>query len=231
MVEVKGGFGPEVEVGIARLRAEVAGLHTELTQHELAVWTEGSVSGRVSGADLFVIKPAGIAFAELAPENMILCTLDGEVVDSTPGAGREPAADTAAHAHVYRAFPAVGGIAHTHSPYATAWAVQGEPIPCVTTSMAAEFGGEIPLGPLVRVDGRSGAEAGDAIGRVLVESLRRHAGTAVLMKNHGPYTTGPDARAAVKSAVLLEHAARVAHLARQLGELTTKSLTIGKETQ
>ncbi|MDO9399032.1 MAG: class II aldolase/adducin family protein [Herbiconiux sp.] len=229
MVQVKGGFGPEVEVGIARLRAEIAGLHADLSQHELAAWTEGTVSGRVSGADLFVIKPADVAFADLAPENMILCTLDGDVVEGTPGAAREPSGDAAAHAYVYRELPEVGGIAHTHSPYATAWAVLGEPIPCVTTTMAAEFGGDVPLGPLVRAE-ESAADP-DAIGRGVVETLAQHASPAVLMKNHGPYTTGPDARAAVKAAVLLEHAARVAHLARQLGELTTKSLTTRKESQ
>jgi len=205
------GFGPEIEVGIARLRAEIAGLHSELPRHDLVVWTGGNVSGRVIGADLFVIKPEGVDYATLAPENMILCDLDGTVIPDTPGASREPSVDTAAHAYVYRTLPEVGGIAHTHSPYAVAWAALGEPIPCITTTMATEFGGDVPVGPLARI-------GDDSIGRGIVETLAGHPSPAVLMQNHGPFTIGTDARAAVKSAVLLEDAARAAHLARQLGE-------------
>jgi L-ribulose-5-phosphate 4-epimerase len=226
----------ELEVGIARLRAEIAGLHSELTRHELVVWTNGNISGRVVGAELFVIKPSGVAYDDLAPENMILCDLDGHVVPGTPGAARAPSVDTAAHAFVYRSMPEVGGVAHTHSPYAVAWATLGESIPCVTTTMVAEFGGEIPVGPLARV-------GDDSIGRGIVGTLEGHRSPAVLMQSHGPFTIGPDARTAVKTAVLVEDAARVAHLARQLGEpreltlettsprSTKKSHTTRKETQ
>ncbi len=205
------GFGPELEVGIARLRAEIAGLHAELMNYGLVVWTGGNVSGRVAGADLFVIKPSGVSYGQLAPENMILCDLDGEVVQGTPGAGRAPSSDTAAHAYVYRNMPEVGGIVHTHSPYAVAWATRGEAIPCVTTAMAAEFGGDIPVGPFAVI-------GDDAIGRGIVDTLAGHRSPAVLMQNHGPFTIGPDARSAVRSAVLVEDAARAVHLARQLGE-------------
>ncbi|NQX35448.1 MULTISPECIES: L-ribulose-5-phosphate 4-epimerase [Herbiconiux] len=227
----------ELEVGIARLRAEIAGLHSELTRYELVVWTGGNISGRVVGADLFVIKPSGVSYEDLAPENMILCDLEGTVVPGTPGAARAPSVDTAAHAYVYRSMPEVGGVAHTHSPYAVAWATLGEPIPCVTTTMEAEFGGEIPVGPLARI-------GDDSIGRGIVGTLAGHRSPAVLMQSHGPFTIGPDARTAVKTAVLVEDAARVAHLARQLGEpreltpsatspITTKKsyTTSRKETQ
>jgi L-ribulose-5-phosphate 4-epimerase len=215
----------ELEVGIARLRAEIAGLHSELTRHELVVWTNGNVSGRVVGADLFVIKPSGVSFEELAPENMILCDLDGVVVPGTPGAARAPSIDAAAHAYVYRAMPEVGGVAHTHSPYAVAWATLGESIPCVTTTMVAEFGGEIPVGPLARI-------GDDSIGRGIVGTLEGHRSPAVLMQSHGPFAIGPDARTAVKTAVLVEDAARVAHLARQIGEprLLTPGSTIPETT-
>ena len=127
---------PGLQEAIDRVRAEVAALHAELTRYGLVVWTGGNVSGRVPGADLFVIKPSGVDYDELTPENMILCTLDGEVVAGTPGSDRSPSSDTAAHAYVYRNMPDVGGVVHTHSPYAVAWAARGESIPCVTTAMA-----------------------------------------------------------------------------------------------
>ena len=204
-------FSPEIEVAIARVRDEVAGLHRELTRYGLVVWTGGNVSGRVPGADLFVIKPSGVAYDDLAPENMILCHLDGTVVGSTPGSDRSPSSDTAAHAYVYREMPEVGGVVHTHSNYATAWAARGEAIPCVITGMADEFGGEIPVGPFSII-------GDDSIGRGIVETLRGHRSRAVLMQNHGPFTIGADARDAVKAAVMCEDAARTIHISRQLGD-------------
>ncbi|PPL19488.1 L-ribulose-5-phosphate 4-epimerase [Microterricola pindariensis] len=205
------GYGPTIEVAIARVRADVAQLHSELTRNELVVWTGGNVSARVPGADLFVIKPSGVAYDDLAPENMILCDLDGAVIDDTPGSGRAPSSDTAAHAYVYRNMPEVGGVVHTHSPYATAWAARGEEIPCVLTAIADEFGGPIPVGPFAVI-------GDDSIGRGIVETLSGHRSKAVLMQNHGPFTIGPSARAAVKAAVMVEDAARTVHLARQAGE-------------
>jgi L-ribulose-5-phosphate 4-epimerase len=114
-------FGPQIEVAIARVRADIALLHGELVKNALVVWTGGNVSGRVPGADLFVIKPSGVEYADLAPENMILCDFDGQVILGTPGSDRSPSSDTAAHAYVYRHMPDVGGVVHTHSTYATAW--------------------------------------------------------------------------------------------------------------
>ena len=202
---------PELEERVARVRREVADLHAELVRYGLVVWTAGNVSGRVPGTDLFVIKPSGVSYDDLAPENQILCDLDGRPVPGTPGAERSPSSDTAAHAYVYRHLPEVGGVVHTHSPYATAWAARGEPIPCVLTAMADEFGGEIPVGPFAII-------GDDSIGRGIVETLSGHRSRAVLMLNHGPFTVGKDARDAVKAAAMLEDVARTVHLSRQLGE-------------
>lgn len=205
-------FTPELQVTIARVREEVSVLHAELVRYGLVVWTGGNISARVPGADLFVIKPSGVSYDDLAPENMILCDLDGTVIPDTPGSELLPSSDTAAHAYVYREMPEVGGIVHTHSPYATAWAARGEPIPAVLTAIADEFGGEIPVGPFALI-------GDDSIGAGIVATLRGHRSPAVLMRGHGPFTIGRDPREAVKAAVMLEDAARSVHLARQLGEV------------
>jgi L-ribulose-5-phosphate 4-epimerase len=199
-----------IEDAVAATRAEVARLHQELVRYGLVVWTGGNVSGRVPGTEWFVIKPSGVSYDDLAPENMILCSLDGEVVPGTPGSERSPSSDTAAHAYVYREMPEVGGVVHTHSTYAVAWAARGEEIPCVITGMADEFGGPIPVGPFAVI-------GDDSIGRGIVETLRGHRSRAVLMQNHGPFTIGVDAKDAVKAAVMCEDAARSVHLARQAG--------------
>jgi L-ribulose-5-phosphate 4-epimerase len=192
--------------GLAAVRAEVARLHAELVRSNLVVWTAGNVSGRVPGADLFVIKPSGVSYDDLTPESMIVCDLDGRVVEGA----LSPSSDTAAHAYVYRSMPEVGGVVHTHLPYATAWAARGEAIPCVLTAMADEFGGEIPIGPFALI-------GNDDIGKGIVNTLTGHRSPAVLMQSHGVFTIGPDAKAAVKAAVMCEDAARTVHLARALG--------------
>ena len=191
---------------MAQLRRTVADLHTELTRNGLVIWTAGNVSARVPGHDLMVIKPSGVSYDELAPEAMVVTDLHGTLVDG----GRAPSSDTAAHAYVYRHMPEVGGVVHTHSTYATAWAARNEPIPCVLTMIADEFGGEIPVGPFALI-------GDDSIGRGIVETLRGSRSRAVLMAGHGPFTVGRDARDAVKAAVMLEDVARTVHIARQLG--------------
>ncbi|MGN6273408.1 MAG: L-ribulose-5-phosphate 4-epimerase [Protaetiibacter sp.] len=201
----------ELDAAIRRTREQVAALHAELTRYGLVIWTGGNISGRVPGAELFVIKPSGVSYDELAPENMILCDLDGHVVPGTPGSERSPSSDTAAHAYVYRNMPHVGGVVHTHSTYATAWAARGEAIPCVITGMADEFGGEIPVGPFAII-------GDDSIGRGIVATLDGHRSRAVLMQNHGVFTIARDAKDAVKAAVMCEDVARTIHIARQLGE-------------
>lgn len=197
----------DVAATVARLRAEVSALHAELTRYGLVVWTAGNVSARVPGADLLVIKPSGVSYDELSPDAMVVTDLDGVLVDG----GRTPSSDTAAHAYVYKHLPEVGGVVHTHSTYATAWAARGEPVPCVLTMAADEFGGDIPVGPFALI-------GDDSIGRGIVETLRASRSPAVLMRNHGVFTVGATARAAVKAAVMCEDVARTVHVARQLGD-------------
>ncbi|WP_309135524.1 L-ribulose-5-phosphate 4-epimerase [Cellulomonas sp.] len=204
-----------VRDAVAAARERVSALHAELPRWGLVVWTAGNVSERVvvdpdagpGERDLLVIKPSGVTYDELSPEAMVVCDLDGTLVEGT----RAPSSDTAAHAYVYRHMPEVGGVVHTHSTYATAWAARGEPVPCVLTMMADEFGGDIPVGPFALI-------GDDSIGRGIVETLRDSRSPAVLMRNHGPFTIGRDAKAAVKAAVMCEEVARTVHVSRQLGE-------------
>jgi L-ribulose-5-phosphate 4-epimerase len=196
---------------VRRARAEVCRLHAALVDNGLVAWTSGNVSARVTGADggadLIVIKPSGVEYPDLTPGSMVVCDLDGTPVDGH----YQPSSDTASHAYVYRHMPRVGGVVHTHSAYATAWAARGEAIPCVITAMADEFGGEIPLGPFALI-------GGEEIGRGVVATLTGHRSPAVLMRSHGVFTVGATARDAVKAAVMCEDAARTVHLARMLGE-------------
>ncbi|MFD1150300.1 L-ribulose-5-phosphate 4-epimerase [Saccharothrix hoggarensis] len=191
---------------VSDLRRTVAELHRELTRYELVIWTAGNVSARVPGQDLMVIKPSGVSYDHLTPEAMVVTDLHGNLVEGD----YSPSSDTAAHAYVYRHMPEVNGVVHTHSPYATAWAARGEPIPCVLTMIADEFGGDIPVGPFALI-------GDDSIGQGIVETLRESRSPAVLMRNHGPFTVGKDARSAVKAAVMLEDVARTVHFAHQLG--------------
>ena len=196
------------DLSVDELRQTVATLHSDLTRYGLVAWTAGNVSARVPGEDLMVIKPSGVSYDDLRPDNMIVCDLEGNVVQGE----LSPSSDTAAHAYVYRAMPHIGGVVHTHSPYASAWAARGEPIPCVLTAMADEFGGDIPVGPFALI-------GNDDIGKGIVDTLRDSRSPAVIMLNHGVFTIGADARSAVKAAVMCEDVARTVHLARQLGSL------------
>jgi L-ribulose-5-phosphate 4-epimerase len=191
---------------VTELREIVSDLHAELPRNGLVAWTSGNVSARVPGADLMVIKPSGIGYDDLTPESMVVCDLDGNTVSD----GYTPSSDTATHAYIYRHMPEVGGVVHTHSTYATAWAALGEPIPCVITAMADEFGGEIPAGPFALI-------GSDEIGRGVVATLNGHRSPAVLMRSHGVFTIGPTVRDAVKAAIMCEDVARTVHTARLLG--------------
>ena len=204
-------FTDDQQAAVDASRAKVSALHAELTKYGLVIWTGGNISERVQGTDHFVIKPSGVDYEHLTPESMILCDLDGNVLPGSPGSDRAPSSDTAAHAYVYRHMAHVGGVVHTHSTYATAWAARHEPIPCVITAMADEFGGEIPIGPFAII-------GDDSIGRGIVATLTDHRSRAVLMANHGVFTIGKDARDAVKAAVMCEDVARTVHISRQLGE-------------
>ncbi|AYF97351.1 class II aldolase/adducin family protein [Protaetiibacter intestinalis] len=199
-------FEPRIEVAIARTRAEVARLHKTLQRGGLVSWTSGVVSGRVPGAELFVIKPGGLDHSELSPERMVLVDLDGHVVEGTPGSEQPPSRGVAVHARLYREDPAIGGVVHTHSPYATAFALRGEPVPCVAAIVADEFGGPIPVVAYAGPD--------EEIGGAIAATLAAQRSRAVLLERHGAYAVGAAARDAVRAAALLEDAARAVQLAR-----------------
>jgi len=192
---------------VEEMKVKVSDLHAELLRWGLVTWTSGNVSGRVPGTDLIVIKPSGVSYDDLTPELMVVTDLEGKILDGELA----PSSDAESHNVVYQRMPEVGGVVHTHSPYATAWAARAEPIPCVITAMADEFGGEIPLGPFARI-------GSDAIGKGIVETLQGHRSPAVIMQNHGVFTIGKDPKAAVKAAVMAEDVARTVHISRQLGE-------------
>ncbi len=200
-------YPPQVQDEIARTREDVCELHAELTRWNLVVWTAGNVSQRLYSADLMVIKPSGVRYDRLTPDDMVVCDLDGVLVDGD----HSPSSDTAAHAYVYRHMPEIYGVVHTHSTYATAWAARGEEIPCVLTMMGDEFGGPVPVGPFAII-------GDDSIGRGIVETLRDSRSPAVLMQNHGPFTIGKTAEAAVKAAAMVEEVAHTVYVARQLGD-------------
>ena len=200
-------YPPQVQDEIARAREDVCALHAELTRWNLVVWTAGNVSQRLHSADLMVIKPSGVRYDRLTPDDMVVCDLDGVLVDGD----HSPSSDTAAHAYVYRHMPEIYGVVHTHSTYATAWAARGEEIPCVLTMMGDEFGGPVPVGPFAII-------GDDSIGRGIVETLRDSRSPAVLMQNHGPFTIGKTAEAAVKAAAMVEEVAHTVYVARQLGD-------------
>jgi L-ribulose-5-phosphate 4-epimerase len=186
------------------LREQVWKLHLELPKNDLVRWTGGNVSGRDPETGLVVIKPSGVKYPDLRPEHLIVLDVDGKVIEGN----LSPSSDTASHLYIYRRRPDVGGIVHTHSPYATAFAAIGKPIPVYLTAIADEFGGPIPVGSFALI-------GGEEIGKVVVESIG--SSPAVLLKNHGVFTIGKNAESAVKAAVMVEDVARTVWYALQLG--------------
>ncbi len=186
------------------LREQVWKLHLELPKNDLVKWTGGNVSGRDPETGLVVIKPSGVKYPDLKPEHLIVLDVEGKVIEGN----LSPSSDTASHLYIYRQRPDVGGIVHTHSPYATAFAAIGKPIPVYLTAIADEFGGPIPVGGFALI-------GGEEIGKVVVESIGRS--PAVLLKNHGVFTIGKNAEAAVKAAVMTEDVARTVWYALALG--------------
>jgi L-ribulose-5-phosphate 4-epimerase len=189
-------------------RLRLCNLNIDLQMYGLVQWTSGNVSERLPGGKSFIIKPSGVSYDDLQPSMMVICDLDGKVLEGDLA----PSSDTAAHAYVYRNMPDVNGVVHTHSNYATAWSAIGEPIPCGLTAMADEFGGEIPLGPFALI-------GNDDIGKGIVETLSGHRSPAVLMKNHGVFTIGKNAQAAVKAAVMCEDVAKTMWIAQSMGTI------------
>jgi L-ribulose-5-phosphate 4-epimerase len=187
------------------LRVVVCRLHAELPRNNLVAWTSGNVSGRDPKTGFIVIKPSGIHYEDLTPENMVVVDQDGKVVEGK----YKPSSDTFAHVFVYRHRPDVNGVVHTHSTFATAWAATGKPIPPVLTAICDEFGGPIPVGAYAKI-------GGDEIGQEIIRSIGDS--PAILMKNHGVFTIGKTPEAAVKAAVMVEDVARTVFYALQLGQ-------------
>jgi len=187
------------------LRNEICQLHLELPKNHLVTWTGGNLSGRDPETGYVVIKPSGVRYGDLRPEHMVVVDLEGQVIEGD----LKPSSDTASHLYIYRHRPDVGGVVHTHSPYATAFAAVGQPIPVYLTAIADEFGCTIPCGGFALI-------GGEEIGREVVRSIGES--PAILLKQHGVFTVGPDATAAVKAAVMVEDVARTVLFARQLGE-------------
>ncbi len=187
------------------LRQEVWRLHLELPKNNLVAWTSGNVSARDPESGLVVIKPSGLKYSELRPENMVVVNVEGDIIEGN----LKPSSDTASHLFIYRARPDVNGIVHTHSRYATAFAALGKPIPVYLTAQGDEFGGPIPCGGFALI-------GGEEIGQVVVESIGHS--PAVLLKNHGVFTVGKNAEGALKAAVMVEDVAATIWLALQIGQ-------------
>ena len=190
---------------LEHLKEEVYRLHLELPKNNLVVWTTGNVSARDPESGLVVIKPSGVRYDELRPEDHVVVNLQGDVVEGD----LKPSSDTASHLYIYRHRPDVNGVVHTHSPYATAFAAVGQPIPVYLTEMGDEFGCPIPCADFALI-------GDEEIGRLVVENIG--SSPAVLLKQHGVFTVGPTAEAAVKAAVMTENVARTVWLALQLGQ-------------
>ena len=191
---------------LEELRQIVCDLHAELPKNNLVAWTSGNISARDPETNLVVIKPSGIKFSDLTPENMVVVDMHGSLVEGS----YKTSSDTASHCYIYRHMPQVNGIVHTHSRYAVAFATHGRAIPCITTAMGDEFGGEIPCGGFALI-------GGEEIGQVVVETLRNHRSPACLLQSHGVFTVGPTAEKAVKAAVMTEDNAAIAWAALALG--------------
>jgi L-ribulose-5-phosphate 4-epimerase len=187
------------------LREELWELHMELPKNDLVRWTGGNVSARDPDTGYVMIKPSGVRYERLKPEHMIVLDLNGTLIEGD----LKPSSDTASHLYIYRQRPDVGGIVHTHSPYATAFATLGKPIPVYLTAMGDEFGGPIPCGGFALI-------GSEAIGKVVVDAIGDSC--AVLLKSHGVFTVGANAEAAVKAAVMTEDVAKTVWLALQIGK-------------
>jgi len=194
------------------LREEVCRLHAELPKNNLVAWTSGNLSARDPKTNLVVIKPSGVTFPNLTPENMVVVDIDGKIVEGDYKAS----SDTASHCYIYRHRPDVFGVVHTHSRYATAFAVLGRGIPCLTTAMGDEFGGPIPCGGFALI-------GGEEIGALVIETLKDSKSPSCLLQSHGVFALGKNAEAAIKAAVMTEDNAAIVWLASQLGTPLTIS--------
>lgn len=196
-------------MNLEKLRHDVLEANLELIRRGLVIYTFGNASGVDREQGLVVIKPSGVPFDELTPENMVVTDLDGRVVEGSLRAS----SDLDTHVLLYKTFPEIGGVAHTHSRYATAWAQAGREIPCFGTTHADYYHGCVPLtDPLTdeEINGEYEANTGHAIVRRL-QSVGIATAPGILVRNHGPFTWGKTAPKAAQNAALLEEIAAIAH--------------------
>ena len=209
---------------LEKLKIDVYNANMALPKHGLVTFTWGNVSGIDRDAGFFVIKPSGVNYETMSPEDMVVVDMDGKTVEGT----LNPSTDMETHLALYKAFPEIGGVAHTHSTYATAFAQAGRPLPCLGTTHADHFYGEIPCTrdmTAAEIDGRYEWETGT----VIIESLKQFINNndaiedittlfmpAVLVKNHGPFTWGKDAVSAANNAVVLEETAKMVFLTQSI---------------
>lgn len=201
---------------LEQLKKEVYEANMLLPQYQLVTFTWGNVSGIDREKGLFVIKPSGVEYSKLSPEDMVVMDLDGNQVEGS----LRPSSDTATHLELYKAFPELGGIVHTHSTYATSWAQAGRNIPCYGTTHADYMYGEIPCVRCLSEEEIQGAYE-ENTGLLIVNEFHRlkkepMAMPAVLCKNHGPFSWGKNALDAVHNAVVLEEVAKMAYRAELL---------------
>ncbi|OXT09092.1 L-ribulose-5-phosphate 4-epimerase [Thermoanaerobacterium thermosaccharolyticum] len=189
---------------LENLKQRVYKMNMMLPKNNLVTMTSGNVSGRDPETNLVVIKPSGVLYDDMTPDDMVVVDLDGNVVEGK----LKPSVDTATHLYVYKHRSDVNGIVHTHSPYATSFAALGRSIPVYLTAIADEFGCAIPVGPYAKI-------GGEEIGKVIVEYIGES--PAILMKNHGVFTIGNSPEAALKAAVMVEDTAKTVHLSLLLG--------------
>jgi L-ribulose-5-phosphate 4-epimerase len=201
-------------MSLATLREQVVEANLDLVRKGLVLSTFGNASGIDRERGLIVIKPSGVPYEDLKADHMVVTDLQGTVVEGS----HRPSSDFPTHAALYRAFPMIGGIAHTHSEYATSWAQARKPIPCLGTTHADYFHGPIPL-----TDEMSESEiAGEYelnTGMVIVRTFAKIDPLkvpAVLVANHGPFAWGLDARKASETAWMLEAVARMAYFTMQI---------------
>lgn len=192
---------------LEQLRHDVWEANLTLPKEGLVMWTSGNASARDPETNLVVIKPSGFQFKDLTPENLVVVDLDGNVVEGD----LKPSVDTTSHLYVYRHRPDIHGIVHTHSPYATSFALRGEPLPIYTTTAAAYFGGTVPVSDFATI-------GEEEIGKQIVEKVKDN--HAILMRNHGVFTIGKSVEVALKSAIYLEETAEVTHFSLLRGQIT-----------
>jgi L-ribulose-5-phosphate 4-epimerase len=209
------------------LKEKVCEANLELVKHGLVIFTWGNVSAIDRATGLVVIKPSGVSYDHMKPSDMVVVDLDGKVVEGT----LRPSSDTPTHVVLYRAFPEIGGVVHTHSTYATAWAQAGLDIPNIGTTHADYFHHDIPCTTDMteaEVKGNYEWETGNVIMKRF-EGMNPNDTPGVLVKNHGPFTWGKDAAEAVHNAVVLEQVAKMAFIAKSVNpNLTMNPLLIEK---